>query len=94
MRSEKASSKHSCLNPIRELNNFNGTICRLLWSPLSKILSIHALSVNPANSSDKKFYIEFAEQIKTHTKAKVKEQNQSVRPGQAPIFLSRNKALV
>lgn len=41
-----------------EINSFNGMAMRILYSPLSKILSIHSFSLNPYSLSDRKYYNE------------------------------------
>lgn len=39
---------------MQEVSNYNGVGFRLLYSPLSKILSIHYFSMNPYGITDNK----------------------------------------
>jgi 5-bromo-4-chloroindolyl phosphate hydrolysis protein len=78
-----SSRKRCCKTPLiifREISNFSGNGIRILFSPLSKILSIHCFNLNPYGITDRKYYNEingYVEQQmyqvinEEHSKAKV-----------------------
>ncbi len=45
----------------RETSNFNGIGIRLLYSPISKIMTLHYFNMNPYSLPDKKFYNDLAQ---------------------------------
>jgi len=52
---------------MQDINNFTGVGIRLLYSPISKILSIHYFSTNPFSLTDKKYYNEINSYVDSQT---------------------------
>lgn len=40
---------------MQDINNFNGVGMRIMYSPLSKIMSLHYFQMNPFGLVDKKY---------------------------------------
>mmetsp|Transcript_23282 Transcript_23282/g.17698 ORF Transcript_23282/g.17698 Transcript_23282/m.17698 type:complete len:311 (+) Transcript_23282:2217-3149(+) len=71
-----------------EVSNFNGVGIRLLYSPLSNILSIHYFNMNPYSLPDRKQYADLAYSIEGQMNQVIEERSLANRQA---VFLQRNK---
>lgn len=75
----------------RDVSSFNGIGFRLLYSPKSKILSIHHFSINPFTLNENK---KLLSEINSHTEQQVNYPEPPVyneSPAMNGVFLMRNK---
>lgn len=77
---------------MQEVSNFSGIGFRLMFSPLSKILSIHYFTINPFSLADsKKPQSELNNYVEQQTQALVEPYHISHSNG---VFLNRNRRVI
>ena len=85
------SLKKCCKTPpliFRETSNFSGNGIRILFSPLSKILSLHCFNLNPYGITDRKYYNEINGYVDQQMYQVINEENNKAKVN---VFLKTKK---